>query len=381
MVSFTSITQSANVLLLASLFLGSVQAAPAPSKHNTTLVDLHEVHLLNVIPDIISSRTRPAHVPAVDHDVEAEGIKANKIWYEKHGGDFKFDKRDSNTVAGMTMNAPADAPPINLLASDDTVSASAGQVAQFKKYAGIAATAYCDAVTNSKAWSCTQCKIAAPGGVVVASFNVGSDTVGFVLRSDADRTIYLAFRGSKTISNWVTNLNFGLTNYTPVQKAKVHTGFYNAAKSAINSYFPVIQSQLNSYPGYKVVATGHSLGGALATLAGLELYQREQRLSPANLSIYTVGSPRVGNPEFAYYVASTGITVSRSVNERDIVPHVPPANFGFLHPGVEAWTKSAGNVQLCTSNTESKKCSNTIVPFTSISDHLTYYGINQGSCK
>lgn len=88
----------------------------------------------------------------------------------------------------------------------------------------------------------------------------------------------------------------------------------------------------------------HSLGGAQALLAGLDLYQRDKRISPSNLSIFTVGGPRVGNPTFAYYVDSTGIPFSRSVNDRDIVPHVPPQSFGYLHPGVEAWSTSSTTV-------------------------------------
>ncbi|KAI8352145.1 lipase [Choanephora cucurbitarum] len=372
MVAFTSVSQGVNLFLIASCLLaGSTHAAPV--KSNSTSIEF-------VLPDRIPSRTEPVTLPAVIHDVEASNIKANKEWYAKHGGSFKFDKRATATVYGMTMEAPSDAPPLTLLAADNTVTASAAQVALFKKYAGVASAAYCDAVTTSKTWTCTQCKASAPGSVVVAGFNVGSDTVGFVARSDSDKTIYLGFRGSKTVSNWVTNLNTVLTTYTAVSGTKVHKGFYTAAKSAIDSYFPVIQKQLDSYPSYKVVVTGHSLGGALATLAGMELYQREKRLGPSNLSIYTIGQPRVGDPAFAYYVQGTGITVSRSVNERDIVPHVPPANFGFLHPGSEAWTKDNGSVQICTNTVESDKCSNSIVPFTSISDHLTYYGISQGGC-
>ena len=207
MVSFTSITQSANVLLIASLFLGSTQAAPHSSKHHASVDNAHEVQLMSTIPEIITSRTKPAHVPNVNHDVESDAKKTNLEWYEKHGGSHNFSKRNTKTVAGMTMELPADAPPLEIMAttsSGDSVAATAAQVATFKKYAGIASTAYCNDVTGSKAWTCTQCKTAAPGGVVIASFNVGSDTAGFVMRSDADKTIYLAFRGSKTISNWVT---------------------------------------------------------------------------------------------------------------------------------------------------------------------------------
>jgi predicted lipase len=66
----------------------------------------------------------------------------------------------------------------------------------------------------------------------------------------------------------------------------------------------------------------HSLGGAQALLAAMDLYQRDKRFGPSNMSIFTVGSPRVGNPTFAYYVDSTGIPFSRSVNNRDSKFHI-----------------------------------------------------------
>lgn len=132
----------------------------------------------------------------------------------------------------------------------------------------------------------------------------------------------------------------------------------------------------------------------------MDLYQRISTLDKSNLFIYTVGCPRVGNPTFANYVENTGITFSRSVNNRDIVPHVPSESFGYLHPGVEAWDLSYTNVrkcllplslfkacqikkaydvltfflfliEICTADIETNLCSDTIVPFTSISDHLT----------
>lgn len=88
----------------------------------------------------------------------------------------------------------------------------------------------------------------------------------------------------------------------------------------------------------------HSLGGAQALLAALDLYQRDKRFTASNLSIHTVGAPRVGNPSFAYYVDSTGIPFYRSVNDRDIVPHLAPQSFGFLHAGAEVWIRSSSKV-------------------------------------
>jgi hypothetical protein len=39
----------------------------------------------------------------------------------------------------------------------------------------------------------------------------------------------------------------------------------------------------------------HSLGGAQAVLAGMDLYLRESRLGPDNMSIYTYGNINIEN--------------------------------------------------------------------------------------
>lgn len=81
----------------------------------------------------------------------------------------------------------------------------------------------------------------------------------------------------------------------------------------------------------------HSLGGAQALLAALDLYQRDTRFNRNNLSVYTVGCPRIGDTSFAYYVDSTGIPFYRSVNDRDVIPHFPSQELGYLHVGIEIW--------------------------------------------
>ncbi|CAO3668253.1 unnamed protein product [Rhizopus stolonifer] len=346
----------------------------------------------SALPSLISNRCAAPSSSGSSSDLESESvnIKKNKAWYSSHGGNLTaLAKRDDTTVGGMTLDLPDDAPSIavsiaNSNASSGSVkTATTAQVSSLTLYAGIASTAYCKTVVPGNSWDCTQCLKWVPDGKLITTFtSTLSDTHGYVLRSDAQKTIYLVFRGTNSFRSAITDLVFTFTDYTPVTGAKVHAGFYSSYKQVVNDYFPIIQAQLTAYPTYNVIVTGHSLGAAQALLAGMDLYQRESRLSADNLFIYTVGSPRVGNPTFAYYVDSTGISVYRTVHKRDIVPHVPTEAMGFLHPGVEYWIKSdPSTVQICTANIETSYCSNTIVPFTSISDHLTYFDINEGSCE
>ncbi|CAO3648495.1 unnamed protein product [Mucor fragilis] len=351
MVSFVSITRGISFfMLVSSMLAGPVHAAPAASEAATAFT----------LPPIIKSRV-----------AFSNGI-----------ADFNLTKRASETVGGNTMDLPSNAPALPPVPkADDVVIATSAQIAEYKKYAALAATAYCRSVVPLNLWTCINCLRYAPDGKLIKTFSsVISDTNGFVLRSDSQKTIYVVFRGTNSIRSAITDLIFTLISYPPVSGARVHTGFYASYQAVVSDYFPVVQSQLTAYPSYKVVVTGHSLGGAHALLAGIDLFQREKRLSPSNLEIHTVGCPRVGNPTFANYVASTGITFTRSVNQRDVVPHVPPTYAGYLHPGVEVWSRTLGTVQICTSNTESDKCSNSIEPFTSFTDHLSYYDITEGIC-
>ena len=54
----------------------------------------------------------------------------------------------------------------------------------------------------------------------------------------------------------------------------------------------------------QIFVTGHSLGGALATLASYDIQQAVQHMPvKVDVACYTFGSPRVGNHAFARDVA------------------------------------------------------------------------------
>ncbi|MBN6062870.1 lipase family protein [Aggregatibacter actinomycetemcomitans] len=98
-------------------------------------------------------------------------------------------------------------------------------------------------------------------------------------------------------------------------KGEFHKGFYIQARAIINAdLFKIFFSQIK---GKELYLTGHSLGGAVATILAAYLY--EKGLKPL---LYTYGSPRVGNVHFANYYANR-FTHFRHVNGGDIVPAVP----------------------------------------------------------
>ena len=58
-------------------------------------------------------------------------------------------------------------------------------------------------------------------------YNKAKDTEGFIGYLPSDKAIYVSFRGSSSIANWVTNLQANLVAYKewPSCNCKVHGGF------------------------------------------------------------------------------------------------------------------------------------------------------------
>lgn len=208
MVSFTSITQG--IVLVSIVVFGSVEAAPAAGSKAATLAPHHNGTETSFtafsLPPTIAGRTSPAGQPNYPIDLQAEQKSAekNKKWFAEHGGNYTaIVKRDTNNVAGFTLNPPALTPPVSKAAAG-TATASAGQVNDFKFHAAVASTAYCDTVVPKGAWSCTNCKSYLPDGKLIVTFSTKTGGIGgFVLKSDAKKTIYLVFRGTNSFQNWV----------------------------------------------------------------------------------------------------------------------------------------------------------------------------------
>ncbi|KAI9029627.1 Lipadyou-2 [Phycomyces nitens] len=258
------------------------------------------------------------------------------------------------------------------------VYATAEKIQELKTYNELIASSYCRSVVPGSKWKCKHCS---PDETLVSTFDSSKhDTNGYIARNDRSKVINLVFRGTSSIPNFIDDFDFSAQDYPPVTGTKIHTGFYKTYLEVQKHVLSVMMKEITAHPRYHVVVSGHSLGGALAIIGALDLFQHDSRFNAKNLSIKTYGGPRVGNPAFAYYVTGTGISLERIVNKHDIVPHVPPQFFGFLHPGTEYWIRGGDNVKICDDALDSSKCSNSIVPFTKLLDHISYFDINTGLC-
>lgn len=122
--------------------------------------------------------------------------------------------------------------------------------------------------------------------------NVVDDTEGFVGYLPSDNSIYVVFRGSESIRNWITNLTVAKKSYTTFSdctNCQVHAGFYTATQDVYPAVLSEVKILRNLYPTASIKTTGHSLGAALAQLTAMELIH-----SGYTVSMINFGQPRVG---------------------------------------------------------------------------------------
>ncbi len=143
---------------------------------------------------------------------------------------------------------------------------------------------------------------------------------------DASPAIIVAFRGSRSLLDFIHDAECYFASYVRNgEVGRVHSGFLADFESIKAEVISRVVSFRKLYPTAKIYVTGHSLGGALAILAALEL--RWQQLTPA--MVVTFGQPRVGNNLFAqFYNAQLREITWRVVNQNDVVPRTP----GWLWP-------------------------------------------------
>jgi len=140
---------------------------------------------------------------------------------------------------------------------------------------------------------------------------------GFVARRTDTGDVYVVFRGTQTIGDWLANVDF-------IQVGQQHgwgrtergfAGVYSGSAPAI------IGALRNAGNLARVFVTGHSLGGSLATLCAADV----RASLGATTTLYTFASPRAGDPAFAARFNAECPDTWRIVNTEDMVNTVPLA--------------------------------------------------------
>jgi len=126
--------------------------------------------------------------------------------------------------------------------------------------------------------------------------------------------VIIAFRGTESTSIKDIKSDAKATTTQCETGGMIHSGF----KEAFDNVGLDIQEKINSdeFKEKPLFITGHSLGGALATIAAKKLTHKA-----GIAACYTFGSPRVGDEE---WVSSIKTPIYRVVNAADCVTVMPP---------------------------------------------------------
>jgi hypothetical protein len=160
---------------------------------------------------------------------------------------------------------------------------------------------------------CTQVGLAR--SVTVAT-SAALGVQGFVVQpaGAASFGAAVSFRGTVVadFANIAVDLSVAAVPYAGCRGCRVHAGFLAAYSALAPLVLGGVQSALplsasGTLPSRPLLVTGHSLGGAMATIAAFEL-----SLLGYNVRLLTFGSPRVGNTDFAAAITSA-LTTHRGV--------------------------------------------------------------------
>ncbi|KAJ2488050.1 hypothetical protein EV174_000156 [Coemansia sp. RSA 2320] len=245
------------------------------------------------------------------------------------------------------------------------------------KYCEYAGAAYKVAGT---AWDCpVNCNSTNTAGTVVDyHWSLKSiPSYGYVAHKDDTKEIIVSWRGSTVFMDWVADFTFMSTSWpAQIDGAKVHLGFLSAYNAAAGKVKDVVAGLVQTYPDYRIVLTGHSLGGAQAVLAAVDIATtRPEWIS--RIELYTFGQPRVGNSAFSNWLSKLPIPIFRTVYRSDIVPQVPLQAMGFQHQAQEVWYDLNMQTKFCGSNAENLSCQNSLsMAKWSALNHLQYPGLS-----
>jgi len=192
------------------------------------------------------------------------------------------------------------------------------------------------------------------------------DTDGYIVKDTGRKEIVVAFRGTSGLQDAIIDMRNKLVAWTSegsqgCSGCKVHQGFqqqWNAVQSAVLSK---LRSLVAANPDYTILVTGHSLGGALSTLAGVSI---ERAFPGGRVRGIGFASPRVGNGPFAEFVNNAfGNRYARVTHTADNVPQdLTPAE-GYQAVATEYWISqdpaSPSTIVKCNGG-EDPKCNNSV---------------------
>lgn len=211
-------------------------------------------------------------------------------------------------------------------------------------------------------------------------YDLKTDLQGYTGIIPTQKRIYVAYRGTSSISNWMSDLEVKQVAYTsyPECNCKIHYGFYQSALNIKNQTLDSLKQLRKEYPTYNIIITGHSYGAAVSQIISMELLKEGIKTE-----IYNYGQPRIGDKKYADFVNTKINNYWRFTHNKDVVPHLPPIEgFGYYHSCREVFENIDGKLQLCSAIVcEDPKCADQYSTSQTIVDDHYYYLNHRVQCN
>ncbi|KAJ9087744.1 hypothetical protein DSO57_1030192 [Entomophthora muscae] len=250
-----------------------------------------------------------------------------------------------------------------------------------KDYVRYAHLNYCSD-KQLKKWDCRGCK-QVPNGRFVSSFDsLVQGGHGYVAVDRERKRIVISFRGTDNKRNVLMDLLLVRQplSYANDKDVTVSKGFLSTMESL--DFITPLQRLIGGgqYSDYKIAFVGHSLGGAVASLALIKA-QSTLKIDWNRLELYTYGEPRIGNSNFARWFNQKPIASARVVNNTDPVSLAISTTISdYRHHMNELWIEGPPDsykLKICsTDQLEDPECSYKVHPnkYTEL-DHSIYFGV------
>jgi len=272
--------------------------------------------------------------------------------------------------------------------------ASGDEIATIEKFSKLAKAAY-DVddeahgpghIKMMKNWECELCKssgLVPDKKPVSVLANHDSSTHTYITSFKSINAIVVAFKGTDDKTDIYDDIVAIPIDGPSEMGGHVHKGFSDSFEAGRSFVISEVDKLVSAHKDYDIVVTGHSLGGAIATIAAGVL---STKYPNRHVRLITYCQPRVGGTKFAKAMYNKkNLTGMRYVHYNDPVPHAPfQLGFDFVHYGTEFWSPQPKslNILKCSpdpnSNAESEKCSNAIymdLSTTTVSYHSLLPGI------
>lgn len=153
----------------------------------------------------------------------------------------------------------------------------------------------------------------------------------FSLFEAPGKLLFISFPGTHDQRTFAVSLHFGLTKYEdssrPVDdptaplgengeyqnpsggipktaESCVHEGFAGEARKSAFQIEELVKDAIND--GYRLIFSGHSLGGAVAQLVALHMLRAHPGVLTERLRCFSIGAPLVGNYQLTQYIEGCG---------------------------------------------------------------------------